>query len=618
MERSSRTAEQTFRALGVWGACVFGVHALAQPAAPAALTPAAPASLADTLPIIAFVSALIITILTIFGGSTVRTRLPVIASFSGVLITGLLGLMLWTPSLVTPAFQAVIMLMLCALASEISLALSATPYPGGFRTAFRSTQLLALTLGLLLLFLRDNADLARIGLWFCTAAFGLMGLNATYLGVVRQRFALYVGFAWFAMSVASVNLGFDPYAVAPVGQTATPSAGQGLAFYTASSAAFVLLASSTLLMALGLMHKTMRSHAAWARELEASKETDRMLRLEQSQRQFSQEVDAFLDSVLPNDFEEVVLNSFLSHLDRVISVSASAVVVSHRGQMRLVSRFPQGNNTLFASVLATRENLLQSVCLSDKAAILHSDDYGLAVGDEPLSTLCVVPVEAPRNEWAGVVLARTSKTEFQFGELLLVKRFAEHVRMAFENANKFNKIRRQAETDTLTGLMNRRAITGRAERAFKKARSLQHDLSFLFIDIDNFKLVNDTYGHEAGDRALFNVAQICQSSLRDNDQVGRYGGEEFIAILPGTGEHHAQIVAERIRQSVSDSSLNLEDGAIQLTVSVGISEITRRFKNSQDMLNAADRALYVAKRDGRNRVVHDLRIVSSSSDDKAG
>ncbi len=114
------------------------------------------------------------------------------------------------------------------------------------------------------------------------------------------------------------------------------------------------------------------------------------------------EVDNFLGTVSANDFEEVVLNSFLLHLDRVIPVAASAVAISHRGQMRLVTRFPKGNNESFSSLLATRENLLQSVCLSDKAAVLQILLLRLSV-DKGIMTNLVQLEEVGVNGEAGPI-----------------------------------------------------------------------------------------------------------------------------------------------------------------------------------------------------------------------
>ncbi|MFK8028677.1 MAG: GGDEF domain-containing protein [Gammaproteobacteria bacterium] len=570
---------------------------------------AASSSTATQLPsLTAFGSAVTVCVLTLAGGVMLRSRLPVLSSGFGVVTTAFLWLLVWNPSDVSHALQAVVTLALCVIAIEISLSLSATPYRGVLLLSFRTTQIISLALGATILLASRQSLLATVSLACCSTVFMVLAANAFYIGVFKQRFTLFFALAWVAMAFAALKmmaLGYVSLSVEPVGPSGLLGSAQQVQY---------LLTLTIFLLALGLMQKTMRSHSAWAKELAASKQTDRMLRLEQTQREFSREVDDFLGTVLPNDFEEVVLNSFLTHLDRVIDVSASAVVIAHRGQMRVVSRFPQGDDLSFSSVLVTRENLLQSVCLSDKAAVLHSDDNGLRVDNELLSTLCVVPVEAPRNDWAGVVLARTSEHVFNLDEMLLVKSFAEHVRASFVSANKYNRIRRQAETDMLTGLMNRRAITARAERAFKKARSLRRELSILFIDIDNFKAVNDLHGHEAGDQALYSVAQLCEKSLRDEDRVGRFGGEEFIVILPGTGEEHAHLVAERIRESVAQSPLSVDGALLDLTVSIGISELAPRFKTTQDMLNAADRALYAAKRDGRNRVVHHMRIVSSNTD----
>ncbi len=562
----------------------------------------------NTVTTLALGTVISVTVLVLFACLILRNRLPVMTAAFGIPCSVLVALSAWpTATPVVTSLRHLALLVLCVIAIELTLSLRRLRVRNAFEMVARTAEGVAGALAIAVIAKSTTLNvLPALISGFSLTVFVVLAVCASFIGLKSKRYALFVAIAWTVLAVG--------IALSVVSEAAT-----WLTTFSEVAAAApgfdAVLALSLVLLALGLMHQTMRLHTRWANELAVSKKSDHMLiALERSQREFSREVDNFLGTVSANDFEEVVLSSFLLHLDRVIPAAASAVAVSHRGQMRLVSRFPKGNNRSFSSLLNTREDLLQSICLSDKAAVLHSDKNDLHVDNEPLSTLCVIPVPAYRNEWAGVILARIGEQDFQLEELMLVRQFAEHVKTSFESANKFNRFRRQAETDMLTGLLNRRAISVRADRAFKKARSLKNPLSFLFIDIDNFKAVNDSYGHEVGDRALHRVAQICQSSVRDEDKVGRFGGEEFIAILPGTGEKNANFVAERIRKSIAESPLNVDGEILTLTVSVGISEYHPRFEATRDMLNAADRALFAAKRDGRNRVVHHLRIVRSGSD----
>jgi two-component system chemotaxis response regulator CheY len=177
--------------------------------------------------------------------------------------------------------------------------------------------------------------------------------------------------------------------------------------------------------------------------------------------------------------------------------------------------------------------------------------------------------------------------------------------------------KRQAETlamhDTLTGLLNRRAIH---DRALAELGRLSRDhasgpLSVILLDVDRFKLINDSYGHEAGDRALRVMADLLAEHMRNYDVVGRWGGEEFLLLLPGATPSEAKIAAERIRDQLAGADLGLNGGA-SLTASFGVATLSPESVRPgapaaeqwlDRLVRAADRALYQAKGNGRNQVV---------------
>jgi two-component system chemotaxis response regulator CheY len=179
-----------------------------------------------------------------------------------------------------------------------------------------------------------------------------------------------------------------------------------------------------------------------------------------------------------------------------------------------------------------------------------------------------------------------------------------------------NASRRQMELlamhDTLTGLFNRRAIHDRALAELNRlARGLgQAPLSVLLLDIDRFKEVNDRHGHEAGDRALCLVAGLLTQQVRSYDVVGRWGGEEFLALLPGTNSAGACLAAERIRENLARIMVPVDGGGFTLTASLGVASLpAAELGSAHDtqhgldrLVRGADRALYQAKAQGRNRV----------------
>ena len=168
-------------------------------------------------------------------------------------------------------------------------------------------------------------------------------------------------------------------------------------------------------------------------------------------------------------------------------------------------------------------------------------------------------------------------------------------------------IRSLAMIDSLTGVFNRRAFMERAEKEYAIAQRNKTHLALLMIDIDFFKRINDEYGHPTGDDVLTDVARILGSRLRQQDTLGRYGGEEFCILLPGTDEAGAMVVAETLRNAVADSSLAAGRKTVSATISIGVTacpaSCVERDQGFYKLLDDADAALYQAKREGRNRTV---------------
>ncbi len=186
-------------------------------------------------------------------------------------------------------------------------------------------------------------------------------------------------------------------------------------------------------------------------------------------------------------------------------------------------------------------------------------------------------------------------------DLLLMLAF--QATTAIENAQLYTKTSELATTDGLTGLLNRRAFMERLNEEAGRSSRYEHYFSFLLLDIDHFKRINDTYGHPAGDAVLKSLAQTLKRQVRTVDIVGRYGGEEFAIILSETDSTGAKLVGNRIRGLVSKMPFSLPDGNnIGLTVSIGISIYPSCSTNVDLLIEKADNALYSAKREGRNKV----------------
>ena len=191
--------------------------------------------------------------------------------------------------------------------------------------------------------------------------------------------------------------------------------------------------------------------------------------------------------------------------------------------------------------------------------------------------------------------------------------FIEHmvsvVSICLENNLNFEMMRRTSFIDTLTGVNNRRFLEQRLSEEIDRSQRNGETLSCLFLDIDYFKSINDTYGHQAGDHVLMVVAGTIKKLLRNNDVLARYGGEEFVALLSKLDEFTLQAIADRIRSTVHALSIELEGKVIQVTISIGTSTYAASMLPAcaapdiaVRLIEAADSALYRAKHNGRNRV----------------
>ncbi len=165
------------------------------------------------------------------------------------------------------------------------------------------------------------------------------------------------------------------------------------------------------------------------------------------------------------------------------------------------------------------------------------------------------------------------------------------------------KLRSLANEDYLTNVASRRHLIRTALREWRRAQRYGHCLTVLMLDADDFKMVNDAHGHLAGDAALRHIARICRQSVRAHDLVGRYGGEEFVILLPETSAAEGLVVAERLRKQVDSTPVKYDGMPIRVTVSVGLAENTDSCTEFNDLLSCADLALQAAKRAGKNRTM---------------
>jgi len=221
----------------------------------------------------------------------------------------------------------------------------------------------------------------------------------------------------------------------------------------------------------------------------------------------------------------------------------------------------------------------------------------------PRNRMCI---NILNNEYSYAILQLYSKSKSLFNSenTYTIKLFVDIAKPIISNIQALNALRKKASTDILTTVYNRDFLNAYLENQLKVADAAKHSVSMVIIDVDNFKNINDTYGHLIGDRVLSTAANIMLNCVRKNDGVARYGGDEFIVVLPSTDTDTAYIIAERIVNEIAALKISSIDGVEipSITCSVGISTYPDHCRSMEHLISTADSALYEAKRCGKNCV----------------
>ena len=195
----------------------------------------------------------------------------------------------------------------------------------------------------------------------------------------------------------------------------------------------------------------------------------------------------------------------------------------------------------------------------------------------------------------------TRRIDFERQETQELKTLLNGLLYPMRNALMYQQALHDAHKDSLTGIKNRAAFNETIKREVELAQRHGNPLSMIMLDIDHFKKFNDNYGHHVGDCVLKKLAQCTNESIRGTDLLYRYGGEEFIVLLPNTDDKGAYRLAQRIRRKIEKAECECDNQKIKLTISAGVSSLTKK-ENAHDLFVKADSALYTAKADGRNLV----------------
>lgn len=295
---------------------------------------------------------------------------------------------------------------------------------------------------------------------------------------------------------------------------------------------------------------------------------------------------------------EAALSQLITHLH----ATAGAILLEHEGELDLLSSFAieQPEKLLKKQhvwkVLSERKRLL----LDFPEGIMLD---GLLVSYQPKSVL-IEPI-IHKDVCLGVILL-ASMESFSSDRLNMMELFGQGLSLAFKNAISHSQLQKLAAIDPLTNILNRRFGSLRLQDEFARSIKFNIPLGILMFDIDYFKVINDTYGHIIGDKILANLSKAVRSILREGDIFYRFGGEEFVVILPGASLKDVKRTAENIRHTAKDLETHHNNQVLKITVSVGGTSIPENnFANSTEFIKMADGKLYQAKDGGRNLSIVD-------------
>lgn len=335
------------------------------------------------------------------------------------------------------------------------------------------------------------------------------------------------------------------------------------------------------------------------------------MRLFEVERRRADELDALRATIADISSElklETLLSKILERATTLLSASGGDIGLYEEDQneIRIVVSHNMGKDYA-GTRMAWGEGAMGRALVTNQPAIISG--YQQWEGHSPqfsgasIQAVLAVPLQVHgRTIGALAVVDNDPKRTFTSEEQRLLLLFSHQAAIAVENAQLFDEIEQQSITDMLTGLYNRRGLFELGQRELVRTSRFGRPFSVMLADIDNFKRVNDQYSHALGDYVLAGLARQLRSELRNIDIIGRYGGEEFVILLPETDEESAYLVAERLRESVMKTTFETNSGLITITISVGVTTLREVKQGLASLIDQADTAMYQAKRRGGNKV----------------
>lgn len=297
---------------------------------------------------------------------------------------------------------------------------------------------------------------------------------------------------------------------------------------------------------------------------------------------------------------DILVDKALGELLRHMGADAGAILTAAEGLLNVAAS--EGIRT--PNALIHSDHVRHTLNSQHRLYIALPDDVsidGILTEFRPREVI-VEPIVYKGVPLGAMILG--SATEFTDEMKLRLDQFSQGLSLAMNNAMTYDRLQKLAALDPLTGVYNRRFGMARLGEEFVRAIRTNGPVGIMMLDIDHFKKVNDSYGHLAGDRVLVQVAKTARAALREGDILMRYGGEEFLIILPAASKSNARDISEKLRHMVEGITVTDGDQTIRVTISIGATSFPEfTASNDEDLVKRADELLYSAKESGRNRVV---------------
>lgn len=272
--------------------------------------------------------------------------------------------------------------------------------------------------------------------------------------------------------------------------------------------------------------------------------------------------------------------------------------VSGDGADELVGKTFRDGTGLVGMVVENRHPLpYRGECDADVQVLFTKGLHG-----PKLPSILVVPLLVHREVLGTLILGSREPGGFGASVRVILQVLAGHIAVSLANARMVKRLEELAITDGLTGLLNKRALTELARQKLRSAQRFKKPLSVLVCDLDYFKRVNDTHGHDVGDRVIVGFADVLRRTKRETDSVGRFGGEEFVVVCEQTDPAGAELLALRVRQELAATTFVTPEGPLTVTCSIGVATYPQAGEDWDELFKATDEALYASKHGGRDRV----------------